>query len=152
MRAFFLASADPLGTNLFHVCQMFSIDTSGRGLRQVTHFEPSQPFDFFSFTPGCFWYGGLPAGGFNSRIGTCGSGIGQTYYRVVFQDPVTEAVVFDSGCDPLRTNSGGEHIFAMRPDGHGLRELTDAAGLTTNPDGSIRVELPGPFAYSAPLH
>jgi len=37
----------------------------------------------------------------------------------------------------------------MRPDGLGLRQLTDAAGYTSNPDGSIRVELAGPFAYSA---
>jgi hypothetical protein len=37
----------------------------------------------------------------------------------------------------------------MRSDGSGLRQLTDAAGLTTNPDGSVRVELPGPFAYLA---
>ena len=30
--------------------------------------------------------------------------------------------------------------------------LTDAAGVTTNPDGSFRVELPGPFAYSGGRH
>ena len=40
----------------------------------------------------------------------------------------------------------------MRPDGAGIRQLTDAAGFTNNQDGSIRVELPGPFAYSAALH
>jgi hypothetical protein len=40
----------------------------------------------------------------------------------------------------------------MRPDGDGLRQLTDASGFTTNPDGSFRVEMPGPFAYSAALH
>ena len=40
----------------------------------------------------------------------------------------------------------------MRPDGLGLRQLTDAAGLMINPDGSISVELPGPFAYSTVLH
>jgi len=62
---------------------------------------------------------------------------------------VTKAVVFDSGCDPLSTNSYGIQVFAMRPDGSGLRQLTDTAGFTTNPDGSIRVELPGPFGYSA---
>jgi hypothetical protein len=41
-----------------------------------------------------------------------------------------------------------DQIFAIRPDGSGLRQLTDAAGVTTNPDGSFRVELPGPYAYS----
>jgi hypothetical protein len=33
------------------------------------------------------------------------------------------------------------------------RQLTDAAGFMQNPDGSIRVELPGPFGLlgAAPL-
>jgi hypothetical protein len=62
---------------------------------------------------------------------------------------VTDAVVFASNCDPLGANPLGAQIFAMRPDGRGLRQLTDAAGFTTNPDGSFRVELPGPFAYPA---
>ncbi len=71
--------------------------------------------------------------------------------RVILQDPVTNAVVFASSCDPFGTNPDGAQLFAMQPDGHGLRQLTDAAGFATNPDGSIRVELPGPFAYSAPV-
>ena len=66
------------------------------------------------------------------------------------QDPVTKTIVFDSSCDPLDGNPFGDQLFAMRPDGSGLRQLTDAAGFTQNPDGSFRVELPGPFAYSAP--
>jgi hypothetical protein len=64
---------------------------------------------------------------------------------------VTKAVVFDSSCDPFDSNPFSDQAFAMRPDGSGLRQLTDAAGFTTNPDGSIRVELPGPFAYSTTL-
>jgi hypothetical protein len=36
-RAFFLASADPLGTNPEGYCQIFSVNTLGRGLRQATH-------------------------------------------------------------------------------------------------------------------
>jgi hypothetical protein len=64
------------------------------------------------------------------------------------QDPVTKAIVFDSGCDPLGANPFGGQAFAMRPDGSGLRQLTDEGGLTTNADGTIRVDLPGPFAYS----
>jgi hypothetical protein len=71
------------------------------------------------------------------------------YYRVVCQDPVTKAVVFESSCDPLDANPNGGQIFAMRPDGRGLRQLTDASGITRSPDGSVSVELPGPFAYSA---
>ena len=36
----------------------------------------------------------------------------------------------------------------MRPDGTGLRQLTNARGMTTDPDGTVHVELPGPFAYA----
>jgi hypothetical protein len=35
-RAFFLASADPLGTNPYRLCQMFSINARGRRLRHLT--------------------------------------------------------------------------------------------------------------------
>jgi hypothetical protein len=62
---------------------------------------------------------------------------------------VTNTLVFNSQCDLLHANPLGDQVFAMRPDGLGLRQLTDAAGYTSNPDGSIRVELAGPFAYSA---
>src|SRR5262249_38656455 len=113
--------------------QIFSMDTSGSGLRQVTQLNAGvcRPLS----GPGCFQE----------------NGIGYGYYRVIFEDPVTRAVVFDSNCDLLGANRYGDQVFAMRPDGGGLRQLTDAAGMTTNPDGSIRVELPGPFAYSAAL-
>src|SRR5262249_11477030 len=48
-RAFFTASADPLGTNdplggnPSGNCQIFSIDTRGGRLRQITHFDPGSP-------------------------------------------------------------------------------------------------------------
>src|SRR5262245_23500188 len=132
-RAFFRASADPLGTNPYGNCQIFSVDTLGSGLRQVTHFNPgrpvAQPACALDSPPGCF-------------VG----------YEFVGQDPVTKAVVFDTACDPLGANPFGDQIFAIRPDGTGLRQLTDAAGFTTHPDGSVRVELPALFAYSATLH
>jgi hypothetical protein len=38
-RAFFLAADDPLGTNLHHTCQLFSINPRRFRLRQLTHFE-----------------------------------------------------------------------------------------------------------------
>jgi hypothetical protein len=89
--------------------------------------------------------------GFSWPPANCGRAYG--YYRVLFQDPVTHAIVFDSTCDPLGANpSGASQIFAVRPDGLGLHQLTDAAGFTINPDGSVRAELPGPFAYSALPH
>jgi len=70
---------------------------------------------------------------------------------------VTGTIVFDTTLDALKTSPGVpfgtvDQIFAIRPDGSGLRQLTDAAGFTVNPDGSIRVEIPGPFAYSTVLH
>jgi hypothetical protein len=137
-RAFFMASADPFGTNPFEGCQMFSTNSVGGELRQVTHFTPRTRSRVI--IPGCF--------GPNRPHCSVGSG----YYRVVFQDPVTKAVVFESSCDPLDANAYGGQLFAMRPDGFGLRQLTDAAGITTSPDGSVSVELPGPFAYSAVPH
>src|SRR4029450_4092410 len=38
-RAFFMASADPFGTNPLESCQLFSVDTFGGGGRHVTHIE-----------------------------------------------------------------------------------------------------------------
>ena len=132
-RAFFRASADPLRTNPSGNCQIFSVDTLGSGLRQVTHFNPgspvTQPACDLDSPPNCF-------------VG----------YEFVRQDPVTKTVVFDTACDPLGANPFGDQIFAMRPDGTGLRQLTDVAGFTTHPGGSVRVELPALFAYSATLH
>jgi hypothetical protein len=130
-RAFFRASADPFGTNPFENCQLFSVDTFGGGLRQVTHFTSGSP----AIQPACSRVTLLP---------DCGP---STFWSR--QDKTTGAVVFESSCDPLHANPSGEQVFAMRSDGSGLRQLTDAAGLTTNPDGSFLVQLPGPFAYSA---
>jgi hypothetical protein len=66
---------------------------------------------------------------------------------------VTRSIVFDTVLDPLDLRPSahftyGDQIFAIRPDGSGLRQLTEAGGVTTNPDGSTSVELPGPYAYS----
>jgi len=56
-------------------------------------------------------------------------------------------LVFVSSCDPFGTNPNGEQIFAMRPDGSGLRALTDTRSVVHDPDGSVEVELPGPWSY-----
>jgi cysteine-rich repeat protein len=130
-RAFFVASA-PSMENPYGNCELFSVGTRGSGLRQVTHFNPGSPVEL-----GC------------SAPAPPGCNVGQF---AALQDPVTKAVVFDSSCDPFGANTFGGQVFAMRPDGTGLRQLTDAAGFTTSSDGSIRVELPGPFAYSTALH
>jgi hypothetical protein len=129
-RVFFTASADPLGANPSKNCQLFSIDRLGRHLRQVTRFrEGAQSVN------GCANFS--PPNGCNVQVTT--------------QDPVTRTVVFQSSCDPLGTNPGGSQIFAMRPDGSRLRQLTDTRGVVMGTDGSLTVEIPGPWAYSAPF-
>jgi hypothetical protein len=128
-RVFFVASADPLGANPTENCQLFSIDTLGAHLRQVTHFREGD-----QAVNGCF--AGPPPGCYLGNL-------------FVLQDPVTRTIVFDSSCDPLGTNPYGGQLFAMRPDGSGLRQLTATRGFTTDADGAVTVELPGPFAYSA---
>jgi len=126
-RAFFAASADPLGRNPSENCQVFSIDTFGAHLRQVTDFNR-----------------GRSAG--SSCADLLGPGCRLDDAR---QDPATRSVVFYASCDPLGTNPYGGQVFAMRPDGSGLRQLTAARGFATDADGTVRVELPGPIAYSA---
>jgi len=124
-RVLFGASVN-LGENPHEICQLFSIDTLGADLRQVTHL----PWDGRPSTGGC---GPSPACTINQ----------------LFVDPRTATVLFQSSCDPLRANPFGAQFFAMRPDGTGLRQLTNARGMTTDPDGTIHVELPGPAAYTS---
>ncbi len=63
------------------------------------------------------------------------------------RDIRSDAVVFYSSCDPFGTNPYGGQIFAMHPDGTGLRQLTTTQGYTRDESGAITVELPFPFAY-----
>jgi hypothetical protein len=127
-RVFFTASADPLGANPSENCQLFSIDRVGAHLRQVTRFR-----EVDRSVAGC---SNIPPG--------CN-------VNVTTQDPVTRTIVFQSSCDPLGTTpNGGSQIFAMRPDGSRLRQLTDTRGVVRGTDGSLTMELPGPWAYSAP--
>jgi hypothetical protein len=130
-RVFFIASANPPpGENPAGVCQVFSINTSGSDLRQVTHL----PSDGRPPDTGCFNSG--PA------VCTIDRDLG------LVPDRVTGTVLFGSSCDPVGGNPFGDQIFAMRPDGSGLRQLTATRGLTTDPDGTVHVEMPGPFAYA----
>ena len=125
-RVLFGASANPLRENPDEICQLFSIDTFGVHLRQLTHLP---------------WDGRPPTG--------CGSSGGPVNISRLFLDPITGTVLFQSSCDPVGANPFGEQLFAMRPDGTGLRQLTNARGLTIDPDGTVHVELPGPFAYTS---
>jgi hypothetical protein len=55
--------------------------------------------------------------------------------------------VFDGYCN-LFGNPVDQQLFAMRPDGSGLRQITDYRGLEIANDGRVTVELGGPNAYS----
>jgi hypothetical protein len=129
-RVFFVASADPFDTNPSENCQIFSIDRLGTDLRQLTDFSQGGHSAL-----GCFGLNGGPPPGCISREPR--------------QDPTTRAVVFNSSCDPLGDNPNGEQVFAMYPDGTGLQQLTNMHGFTTEADGTVDVELPGPFASTA---
>jgi hypothetical protein len=129
-RALFLTTADPVGENAEHNGQIFSIDTLGRRMRQLTR--------------GGYWTQPLPC---NVRAGDVlrPCGIGEA-----LQDPLTDTIVFMSSCDPLETGVFGEQILAMRPDGSRIRQLTAGRGCEATTDGSVTVDMPGPFSYSAP--
>ena len=126
-RFLFITPEDPLGTNPSRNCQLFSVDDLGGRLRQLTHFEETE-----HATSGC-----------NFMLPRSGCGLSTTFW-----DPVTDEIVTYSSCDPFGTNPNGGQLFAMRPDGSRLRQLTAARGLTIAEDGSVTPELPGPFRYS----
>ena len=126
-RAFFVASADPFGTNPTNTCQLFSIDTLGRRLRQLTDFATLGP----------------------SQLGCSPNtlGVGCNIQFPGYQDPVTRTVLFSSSCRPGVPGlfNVGNELFAMRPNGSGLRQLTHTRGRV--PGAQV---VPGPWAYSAP--
>jgi cysteine-rich repeat protein len=129
-RVLFPASAN-LGENPHEICQLFSIDTLGTHVRQVTH---------------------LPSDGRVPNLGCLADIVvpGACHISRLFRDPITGTVLFTSSCDPVGANPFGDQLFGMRLDGTGLRQLTNARGMTTDPDGTIHVELPGPVAYPIP--
>jgi len=127
---YFTASADPLGTNPSLNCQLFSIDRLGANLRPLTNFHETE-----HSVSGCF-FAALGRG--------CGLFVGGGFSR---QDPRSRTLLFRSNCDPLGTNPNGSQIFAIQPDGSGLRQLTDSRGLAQEADGTVIGELPGPWAY-----
>jgi hypothetical protein len=123
---YFHASDDPFGTNPSNNCQLFSIERTGAGLRQLTNFRETA-----HSRTGCY---------FGPRPNGCTALLG-------WQDPRSRAVVFYSNCDPLGTNPNGEQIFAMQPDGSGLRQLTESRGLVREADGTYSAELPAWVGY-----
>jgi hypothetical protein len=65
--------------------------------------------------------------------------------------PVAAASSCHKGCKDEIVACNGDQIFAVRPDGTGLRQLTSLRGAQTLADGTLLVELPGPANYSAPV-
>jgi hypothetical protein len=126
-RVVFVASADPLGTNPDGVCQLFSVDTLGGHLRQLTNF----PYD----------------GGEKHGCRERGPGYACDVNGVAL-DPVTAGIVFTSSCDPLGRNPDGDQFFTMQLDGSELRQVTSFRGVEPLDGGGVQVEMPGNGAYS----
>ena len=127
-RVLFEASADPFGTNPNENCQIFSIDVLGTGLRQLTAFDEGVHALGGCVLPEPRGYGCLTA--------------------LFSVDVHTDTVLWDSPCDPFGQNPNGEQFFVMRSDGTGLRQITNVRGMTTEPDGTVSVELIGPLVYA----
>jgi len=120
-RVYFTASADPLGTNPSYDCQIFSIEPLTRDLRQVTFFHEGG-----EHWAACFS---------NRRPDGC-----RIDFNLASQNPVTGAIYFRSSCDPLGRNPNGAQLFAIQPDGTGLRQLTNARGFVQGEDRTVDVE------------
>jgi hypothetical protein len=131
-RVFFSASADPLGTNPWEDCQMFSIDRAGGDLRQLTRFHEGPE--------------GQHSGGCIIAPQPLGCGLFFTS-----RDILSDAIVFLSMCDPVGTNPNGMQAFAMHSDGTGLNQLTNTHGYTVDASGVVTVELPYPIAWPGAL-
>ena len=131
-RVYFPASADPLGTNPSHDCQMFSMEPLARDLRQVTVFHEGG--DHRTACLGARRPNGC-------RIDFGGPGLPQ--------NPVTGSIYFSSQCDPLGLNPNGIQLFAIQPDGTGLRQLTNLRGFVQSGDRNAEVETLGvPWVYA----
>jgi hypothetical protein len=106
---------------------VFSIDTLGGDLRQLTAFEDGIPASTACYTQNAKGHGCYPL--------------------LLAQDRATKSFIFASSCDPFGTNPNGSQLFAMRPDGSGMRQITHERGVIVDTPDVIEVELPGPSAY-----
>ena len=123
-----VSAQSPFQSNPHENCQLFSVDTLGGDLRQLTNFDEGQPS-----LGGCGVSQPPPDGCFVSIVG---------------QDLGTDTVVFESNCHPFDTNPYSHQVFSIRFDGTDVRQLTDTRGFETALDGTVTVELPGPVAYT----
>src|SRR5262245_53845119 len=127
---FFRASANPFDRNPRENCQIFSVNTLGGDLRQLTDFrDEGRP------SVGCGLVGGAACA-----------------IDAIVLDQVTETVIFGANCDPFETNPYGFQLFSMRPDGSGLRQLTATRGRVIEPDGAVSFQTVGPIAWPARAH
>jgi hypothetical protein len=132
-RVYFTVSADPFGTNPSQNCQIFSIEPVSRDLRQLTFFRESA-----AAPNGCIG-DRRPNGCRIDFSGPCHPS----------QNPHTGTIFFWSSCDPFGQNRNGYQLFAMHPDGSGLRQLTNAVGAVRGADHTYEVETVDAF-WSAP--
>ena len=132
----FAASGDPVNRNASNTCQLFNVDGFAGRLRQLTRFD-----------------GGPAAAGCGGSNVLQQSAEGCTVAEALdVQDPATGAIVFDSSCRAFESSALSQQVYAIRPDGSGFRQLTSYRGMTTDVDGSVSVELPGPVSYQALVH
>jgi hypothetical protein len=124
----FFASADPFGTNPLENCQLFSIDTLGDNLRQITQWDEGE----------------------HSQLG-CSLGVAVAPYCYVEGFELErragpDTVIFETSCDQFGKNLNSR-LLAIRTDGTGLRRLTHTRGAEFHPDGTVSVELAGTWGY-----
>jgi len=124
-RVYFTASADPLGGNPSHDCQIFSIDPLTREMRQVTFFHEDG-----DHVAACF--GGRQPNGCTHIFPPGAPSV---------QEPVTGTIYLASQCDPLGLNPNGRNLFAIQPDGTGLRQLTSARGFSQGADRTVDADM-----------
>jgi hypothetical protein len=64
------------------------------------------------------------------------------------QDPVTDTIVFSAPCGSLEESDWASQLFAVQPDGSGLRQLTAARGCVVDSDDapSCRLSAHGRYA------
>ncbi|MCK6556411.1 hypothetical protein L6Q96_17810 [Candidatus Binatia bacterium] len=124
-RVFFVGSADPLGSNPSHNCQVFAVDTTGAGLTQLSSFDEAPQSEV-----GC-------------NFGPLGLGCATLIFGY---DAPTDTLLLYSNCDPLGTNPDGAQVFMMNAGGTNLRQVTHTTGLVIDPD-RIAAQFPGPMAY-----
>lgn len=119
-RVVMTAAADPLGTNPSHRCQFFDVGYLGGDYRQLTRFGDEVGV-------GCY-----------------------TGCRIAWSwvDATTRSLFLASTCNLVDQGTVGMEVFSLRPDGSGLRQLTRTAGVRRGTDGTLEVEMPGPYAVA----